>query len=64
MGQKKFIVALDVICKFVKKDANSILIGFKKAIETYRKEQKENFVCITGDIDTWSYTDYIRRLKK
>ncbi|MFX0033309.1 MAG: polysaccharide deacetylase family protein [Promethearchaeota archaeon] len=64
MGQKKFIVALDAICKFVNKDANSILIEFKKAVETYRKDQKENFVCITGDIDTWSYIDYIRRLRK
>lgn len=63
MGQKRFLVALDAICKFVLKDSNSVLIGFKKAVESYRKDQKENFVCITGDIDTWSYIDYFRRLK-
>ncbi|MFX1414068.1 MAG: polysaccharide deacetylase family protein [Promethearchaeota archaeon] len=63
MGQKKFIIALDAICKFVERDSKSILIGFKEAVESYRKEQEKNFVCITGDIDTWSYFDYIRRLK-
>lgn len=63
MGQKKFIIALDAICKFVDKDSNSNLIEFKKAVESYRKGQEKNFVCITGDIDTWSYFDYIRRLK-
>lgn len=63
MGQKKFINALDTICKFVNKDSNSILIGFKEAVESYEKDQTKNFVCITGDIDTWSYIDYIRRLK-
>ena len=62
MGQKKFITALDAICKFVSNDSNSILIDFKKAINTYREDQKENFVCITGDIDTWTYFDYLRRL--
>ncbi len=64
MGQKRFIPALDAICKFVKNDSESILIDFKKAINSYREEQKENFVCITGDIDTWTYFDYLRRLKK
>jgi peptidoglycan/xylan/chitin deacetylase (PgdA/CDA1 family) len=64
MGQKRFLVALDTICKFVQKDSNSVLIEFKKAVESYKNDQNKNFVCITGDIDTWSYIDYIRRLKK
>jgi hypothetical protein len=64
MGQKKFLSALNAICKFVNKDANSVLLDFKTAISSYREGQKENFVCITGDIDTWTYFDYLRRLKK
>ena len=63
MGQKKFIPALNAICKFVNNDSNSILIDFKKAIRSYEEDQKENFVCITGDIDTWIFFDYFRRLK-
>jgi len=63
MGQKRFINALDAICKFVNKDSNSVLIDFKSAIHSYNKDQKKNFVCFTGDIDTWTYFDYIKRLK-
>lgn len=64
MGQKKFINALDAICRFVNNDPNSILIDFKNAINSYEEGQEKNLVCITGDIDTWTYFDYIRRLKK
>lgn len=64
MGQKRFLTALNAICKFANKDSNSVLLGFKTAINSYQKGQKENFICITGDIDTWTYFDYLRRLKK
>jgi len=63
MGQKRFLPALDAICKFANKDPNSILIDFKTAVNSYEEGQNENFICITGDIDTWTYFDYIKRLK-
>ena len=63
MGQKSFLPALDAICKFANKDPNSILIDFKTAVNSYEEDQNENFICITGDIDTWTYFDYIKRLK-
>lgn len=63
MGQKRFLPALDAICKFANKDSNSILLDFKTAVNSYEEDQNENFICITGDIDTWTYFDYIKRLK-
>lgn len=63
MGQKRFLPALDAICKFANKDSNSILTDFRTAVNSYEEDQNENFICITGDIDTWTYFDYIKRLK-
>ncbi|MHA1672541.1 MAG: polysaccharide deacetylase family protein [Promethearchaeota archaeon] len=63
MGQKRLLPALDAICEYAEKDPHSTLIDFKTAVQSYKEGQTKNFICITGDIDTWTYLDYIKRLK-
>jgi len=62
IGQKKYIKALDLFLNNISKEGKNRLISLDEAIEEYAmKEKDETLTVITGDIDTFSMIDYLRR---
>lgn len=62
IGQKKYIKALDLFLNNISKERKNKIISLDEAIKEYAtKEKDETLTVITGDIDTLSMIDYLRR---
>ena len=63
IGQKRYIKALDLFLNNISKEGKNKLISLDEATQEYAsKEKDETLTVITGDIDTLSMIDYLRRL--
>jgi len=62
IGQKKYIKALDLFLNNISKERKNKIISLDEATYEYVTKQKdETLTVITGDIDTLSMIDYLRR---
>jgi len=63
IGQKRYIKALDLFLNNISKEERNKLISLDEATREYMtKEKDETLTVITGDVDTLSIVDYLRRL--
>jgi len=64
IGQKRYIKALDLFLNNILKQSKNKLRSLDEATQEYMTKGKdETLTVITGDIDTLSMIDYLRRLK-
>jgi len=64
IGQKRYIKTLDLFLNNILKQEKNKLISLDEATQEYAtKEKDETLTVITGDIDTLSMIDYLRRFK-
>jgi peptidoglycan/xylan/chitin deacetylase (PgdA/CDA1 family) len=62
IGQKKYIKVLDSFLNNISKERKNKIISLDEAPQEYAtKEKDETLTVITGDIDTLSMIDYLRR---
>jgi hypothetical protein len=63
IGQSKYLPILDALLRSVEKMQDFELCNFSDSINRWHDGDKTNLVVITGDIDCWTFNDYIRRMQ-
>jgi len=63
IGQEQYIPVLENLLHGIDKLPDFELASFSSAIKRWNEGDKTNLVVISGDIDCWTFVDYIRRLK-
>ena len=65
MGQRKYIGAVETLLHAVDRAPDFELSSFFDAVEIWESGhlKDRNLVVLSGDVDCWTFSDYIRRLK-
>ena len=64
IGQAKYIGVLEKLLEGIDHIHDFELVSFSDAIRRWTEGDTTNQVVITGDIDCWTFVDYIRRLNE